>query len=415
MSCADARARAADCASSVRPTRGPIPRTSRARPARGPTPALLALTAFAGGAACGSSAPIDGVVTPGVVATPVASGLSNPLWLTSPPGDSRLFVVEQAGTVRVVKNGKLLPDPFLDLRGSLSSGGERGLLSLAFHPDYASNGRFYVDFTDPAGDTRVVAYRVSASDPDRADPASGDTILAVPQPYANHNGGLVAFGPDGMLYVGLGDGGSGGDPDGNGQNRGTLLGSILRLDVDGGSPYRIPPDNPFAGISGARGEIWAWGLRNPWRYAFDPTSGLLFIADVGQSDWEEVDVKPANEGGLNYGWNVMEGAHCYGAPSCDMQGLVQPVLEYGHDQGCSITGGFPYRGQAMPDLQGAYFYSDYCSGFLRSFRLNGSTVTDERSWDVGDLGQVLSFGQDAAGELYVLSASGTVYRLEPGS
>jgi glucose/arabinose dehydrogenase len=364
--------------------------------------------------ACGSSSTTTGDSAVTLVATPIVTGLSNPLWLTSPPGDTRLFVVEQGGTIRIVKDGALLAEPFLDLGGAVASGGERGLLSLAFHPSYATNGRFYVDFTNPLGDTRVVAYRASASDPDRADPASGDTILAVPQPYANHNGGLVAFGPDGMLYVGLGDGGSGGDPQGNGQDRSSLLGSILRVDVDAGPPYGIPSDNPFVGVSGARDEIWAWGLRNPWRFAFDPTSGLLYIADVGQSDWEEVDVEPADAGGLNYGWNVMEATHCYGASSCDEHGLVPPVLEYGHDQGCSVTGGFVYLGQAVPELRGAYLYSDYCAGWLRSFRYEGASVSEEREWDVGDLGQVLSFGQDAVGELYILSANGTVYRLDPG-
>jgi len=393
--------------------RNPARSGLRRRRARLAAWSLAAAVAF--GLACGSSSPPAEMGTSGLVATPVVSGLSSPVWLTAPPGDPRLFVVEQRGTIRIVKDGSLLPEPFLDLRPAVASGGERGLLGLAFHPDYASNGRFYVDYTDPQGDTRVVAYRVSASDPDRADPASGDTILAVDQPYSNHNGGLVTFGPDGMLYVGLGDGGSGGDPRGNGQNRGTLLGAILRLDVDGGSPYRIPPDNPFVGQAGFRGEIWAWGLRNPWRYSFDPASGLLYIADVGQNDWEEVDAVSATTGGLNYGWNVMEGRHCYGSSSCDGQGLVQPILEYGHDQGCSITGGFVYRGSAMPDLQGTYFYSDYCSGWLRSLRYDGTAVGEERSWDVGSLGQVLSFGEDAAGELYVLSANGTVYRLDPGS
>ena len=398
------------------PTRRPWTKT---REERGPgRVGLAALVVTAAGLACGSSGGGNGGgtgPTPSLVATPVAQGLSNPLYLTSPPGDARLFIVEQGGTIRISENGSLLPDPFLDLSGAISSGGERGLLSLAFHPDYASNGTFYVDFTNADGNTRVVRYAVSAANPDRADPASGDTILAVHQPFANHNGGLLLFGPDGMLYVGLGDGGSAGDPNGNGQDPTTLLGTILRLDVDGGSPYAIPPDNPFAGSSSGRGEIWAYGLRNPWRFTFDPTAGLLYIADVGQSDWEEVDVAPADSAGVNYGWNIMEGDHCYSASSCDRTGLEPPVLEYGHDEGCSITGGLVYRGQAMADLQGTYFYSDYCSGFLRSFRYENGTAGEERSWDVGDLGRVLSFGRDAAGEIYVLSSNGTVYRLEPGS
>ncbi|HKK28044.1 MAG TPA: PQQ-dependent sugar dehydrogenase [Gemmatimonadota bacterium] len=392
----------------------PTERTTRGRRLAGLAVGVVA----AAGLACGSSGGGNGGgtgPTPSLVATPVAQGLSNPLFLTSPPGDDRLFIVEQGGTIRISENGQLLPDPFLDLSGAISSGGERGLLSLAFHPDYASNGTFYVDFTNADGNTRVVRYAVSAANPDRADPASGDTILAVAQPYSNHNGGLLLFGPDGMLYVGLGDGGSGGDPQGNGQDPATLLGTILRLDVDGGSPYAIPADNPFAGSSSGRGEVWAYGLRNPWRFAFDPAAGLLYIADVGQSDWEEVDVVPADSAGVNYGWSVMEGDHCYSSSSCDRTGLEPPVLEYGHDEGCSITGGLVYRGQAMADLQGTYFYSDYCSGFLRSFRYESGSVGEERSWDVGDLGGVLSFGRDDAGELYVLSANGTVYRLEPGS
>lgn len=378
---------------------------------------FVPLVLIAAAPACGSCAGGSGTTgaaahDSSLVATPVVQGLSSPLYLASPPDDDRLFVVEQRGTVRIVSGGQLLPTPFLDLSGVVSSGGERGLLSLAFHPEFATNGRLFVDYTDASGNTRVVGYRVSASDPNRADPTSGDTILAVQQPYSNHNGGLVTFGPDGMLYVGLGDGGSGGDPLGNGQDLSTVLGSILRLDVDAGSPYAIPPDNPFVGQAGSRGEIWAYGLRNPWRFAFDPDAGLLYIADVGQSLWEEVDVERADEGGLNYGWNTMEGSHCYDAPSCDRTGLTLPVLEYGHDQGCSITGGMVYRGAAMPQLRGTYFYSDYCGGWLRSFRYVGGSVTDARSWDVGDLGQVLSFGKDSQGELYVLSASGTVYRLE---
>jgi glucose/arabinose dehydrogenase len=340
----------------------------------------------------------------------VASGLSSPTWLTSPPNDARLFILEQPGRIRIVRDGQLLATPFLDLTAKASSGAERGLLGLAFHPDYAQNGYFYVDYTDLSGNTRVERYHADPS-ADVADPASAQLILGVQQPYANHNGGDVVFGPDGMLYVGLGDGGSGGDPQGNGQNRDVLLGKILRLDVDHGDPYVIPADNPFVGQAGARGEIWAYGLRNPWRFAFDPTTGLLYIADVGQDLWEEVDVEPATTAGLDYGWNIMEATHCYNASSCNESGLTLPVLEYGHDQGCSIIGGFVYRGAAIPALHGVYFYADYCSGWIRSFRYQDGQVTDQRTWDSGDVGEIHSFGQDAAGELYVVVQDGRVYRI----
>lgn len=338
----------------------------------------------------------------------VARGLQAPLYLTAPAGDSRLFVVEQPGRIRVIVGGVLQQTPFLDLTSRVSYGGEQGLLSVAFHPDYAANGYFYVDYTDTAGDTRVERYHVGA-DPNVADPGSAKLILFVDQPYANHNGGLVVFGPDGKLYVGLGDGGSGGDPQGNGQNRSTLLGKLLRLDVDAGDPYAVPPDNPFVGVSGARGEIWAYGLRNPWRFAFDREAQRLYIADVGQNRWEEVDVTPANAGGLDFGWNVMEGDQCYSASSCNQAGLTLPVLVYGHSDGCSITGGYVYRGQSITALRGTYLYSDYCSGWLKSFRYDGSPQ-EQRDWGLS-LGNVLSFGEDAAGELYVLSANGNVYRL----
>ena len=341
---------------------------------------------------------------------PVVSGLDLPLDLTVPTGDQRLFIVEKTGRIRIVKDGALLSAPFLDLSDSVSNGSEQGLLSMAFHPRYAANGFFYVDYTDRSGNTRVVRYTVSASNPDVADPSSAHLILAVTQPFPNHNGGLLVFGLDHMLYVGLGDGGSAGDPQGNGQNLGTLLGKILRIDVDGGDPYAIPSDNPFVGRAGARGEIWAYGLRNPWRFNIDSASERLYIADVGQDMWEEVDVAPATQGGQNYGWNIMEGMHCYNASSCTEQGLTLPVLEYSHAEGCSITGGFVYRGARVPGLVGRYFYSDFCSGFLRSFMYDGSTVSEETTWDVGDLGHVQSFGEDASGELYILSANGTVYR-----
>jgi glucose/arabinose dehydrogenase len=342
----------------------------------------------------------------------VAAGLSSPLHLTAPPSDPRLFVVEKVGRIRIIQNGNLLPAPFLDLTTSVSSGSEQGLLGVAFHPSYASNGFFYVDYTDRDGDTRVVRYRVS-SDPNRADASSAKLLLAVDQPFSNHNGGLVVFGPDGMLYIGLGDGGSGGDPMNHGQDRTTLLGSILRIDVDRGDPYAIPADNPYVGNATAKPEIWAYGLRNPWRFSFDRTGGKLYIADVGQNAYEEVNAVDARTGGLNYGWNVMEGRHCFRTSSCNMNGLVLPVLEYGRGDGCSVTGGYVYRGAAMPSLRGHYFYSDYCNGWLRSFRLEGNDARDERQWSVDNVGSVLSFGEDASGELYMLSTGGggSVYRL----
>jgi glucose/arabinose dehydrogenase len=367
-------------------------------------------------AACGRDGPSSTQPPPlpanGIRLVEVASGLGSPLYVASPPGDARLFVVEQTGAIRIVRNGQLVATPFLDVSGQISSGGERGLLSVAFHPRYAQNGLFFVDYTDRNGDTRIVRYHVSA-DPDRADPASAQLVLTVAQPYANHNGGLVMFGPDGKLYVGMGDGGSGGDPQGNGQNPATLLGKILRLDVDAAQPYSIPADNPFAGQTGKRGEIWITGVRNPWRFAFDAESGLLYVADVGQNAWEEVDVVRASQGGLNFGWNLMEAMHCYNADSCVQQGLTLPVLEYGHGDGCSITGGFVYRGSAIPALRGHYFYSDYCNGWIRSFRWDGSQATDPRQWDVGSLGNVTSFGEDAAHELYVTTSSGRVLRFAP--
>jgi glucose/arabinose dehydrogenase len=344
----------------------------------------------------------------------VASGLSSPLYLTSPANDSRLFVVEQAGRIRIIKNGQVLAQPFLDIVSRVSSGGERGLLSVAFHPSYAANGFFYVNFTDLAGNTRVERFKVS-SNPDVGDASSSKLILGVTQPFANHNGGLNLFGPDGMLYIGLGDGGSGGDPQGNGQRTNTLLGKILRIDVDNGDPYSIPSGNPFANQSGARPEIWAFGLRNPWRFSFDRTAGLLFVADVGQGSLEEIDVVPTTRAGVNYGWNIMEGSSCFGSGSCSTAGLEPPVIEYNHSGGaCSVTGGYAYRGSAIPELAGHYFYSDYCAGFLRSFLYSNGAATDQRTWDVGTIGSVTSFGEDAAGEMYIVVQQGRVYRIGRG-
>jgi glucose/arabinose dehydrogenase len=333
----------------------------------------------------------------------VSSGLSTPVFLAQPLDDGRIFVVEQAGRIRIVKNGELQATPFLDLTSRVLSGGERGLLSVAFHPQYSINHFFYVYFTtQPNGDIRV--ERFTTTTPDVADAASSKLIITTAHSsQANHNGGLLTFGPDGMLYAGLGDGGGGGDPFGNGQNFNALLGSILRLDVDHGDPYGVPADNPFVGQAGKRGEIWAKGLRNPWRYAFDAATGLLYIADVGQGLHEEVDVQPTTSGGLNYGWNIMEGKSCYNAATCVQTGLTLPLLDYDHSDGaCSITGGYVYRGSAIPALDGHYFYSDYCSGFLKSFRYSNGAAVDERDWGL-TMTSVQSFGRDAAGELYVMS------------
>jgi glucose/arabinose dehydrogenase len=341
----------------------------------------------------------------------VTSGVSSPVHLTAPEGDPRLFIVEQQGRIRIVQDGILLPTPFLDIRDSVVSGGERGLLSLAFHPQYESNGYFYVNYTGLDNNTRIKRYQVS-TDPALADPTSGFLVLTVAQPvYTNHKGGHLLFGPDGKLYIPTGDGGGGGDPDENGQNTATLLGKLLRIDVDQGDPYTIPPDNPFAGSSTARPEIWALGLRNPWRIAFDGPTGLLYVADVGQVSWEEVNVQPAGAAPLNYGWDVMEGRHCFEPPACDMTNLVLPAVEYSHGDGCSITGGFVYRGTALPDLVGHYLYADYCQGWIRSFRYAGGGATDHRSLYPPGSALISSFGLDGTGEIYVTAHEGRVYRI----
>jgi glucose/arabinose dehydrogenase len=364
------------------------------------------------GGTCAAGTPVAEAQS--LTARLVASGLRSPLDLQSVGGDrERLYVVEQAGRIRVVRNGQLSAAPFLDISDRSSSGGERGLLGLAFHPRFASNRRLFVNYTDPAGDTHLAEFRALSAD--AADPASERTLVVVPQPFANHNGGGLAFGNDGMLYAGLGDGGSGGDPLGNGQRLDTLLGKLLRIDVDAGTPYAVPADNPFRSTAGARPEIWAYGLRNPWRIDLDPVTGLLWIADVGQDAREEIDVLVSSRrGGENYGWNVMEGTGCYQpASGCNRSGLTLPVYEYGHDQGCSITGGVVYRGCRMPSLAGSFFFGDYCSGFVRSLRVANGQTTEVREWPLSGIRSVSSFGVDADGELYVVDYGGSVFRLEP--
>jgi glucose/arabinose dehydrogenase len=340
-----------------------------------------------------------------------AEGFDHPVFLTAAPGDTRAFVVEQPGRIRWIENGRPSKRVLLDVSRQVRYGGECGLLGLAFHPGFATNAFLYVDYTDRSGDTQVERYTVRA-DRDSVVPGSARRILTAVQPFANHNGGMLAFGLDGMLYVGMGDGGAAGDPFANGQNLRTLLGKLLRLDVDHGDPYAIPAGNPYRErTSDTRGEIWALGLRNPWRFSFDAETKLLIIGDVGQNRYEEVDVVDAARAGANYGWNVREGAHGYGFPRPGPANRVEPAVEYEHPDGCSVTGGYAYRGQAMPALAGTIFYSDYCNGWLRSFRWKGGRATEQTQWNVGNLGSVTSFGEDAERELYVVAYDGRIWKL----
>jgi glucose/arabinose dehydrogenase len=288
------------------------------------------------------------------------------------------------------------------------------LLGLVFFPDYAGTGRFLVHYTDLTGTSRISLFRVSA-DPDRADPVSEFIVLEATRPGHAHNGGQILFGPDGYLYIGLGDGD---DSDGGrGQSLGDLLASILRIDVSSGTGYTVPPDNPFVATAGARPEVWSYGLRNPWRFSFDRATGDLYIGDVGESDWEEVNYSNAAEGagrGINYGWSAMEGRKCRRASGCDEPGFTLPVVEYSHSEGCSIIGGYVYRGAALPALHGRYFYSDFCAGWVRSIRMEGGVAVEETEWPALEPGGlVTSFGEDAAGELYVLTEEGGVYKIVP--
>ena len=326
-------------------------------------------------------------------------------------GTGRLFVVQQSGVIRVMRNGSLVTTPFLDIHGKTTGDGERGLLGLAFPPGFGAKQRFYVDYTNLNGDTVIAQYRVS-SNADVADAASEIVLLTIAQPFANHNGGQVRFGPDGYLYIAMGDGGSGGDPLGNGQNLGVLLAKLLRIDVES-SPgqVRIPADNPLVKPAGARGEIWAYGLRNPWRFSFDRATGDLWIADVGQDTYEEVDFQAAtSHGGENYGWNRMEGLHCYQA-GCSMQGLTLPIAEYQHTAGlCSVTGGFVYRGRLSPGLRGLYLYGDYCTGQIFGLERQGNAWIGRQLLASGF--KIQTFGEDEAGEVYVANGpAGTVYHI----
>ncbi|MBM3941628.1 MAG: glucose dehydrogenase [SAR202 cluster bacterium] len=384
------------------PTATPVaPATATTIPTPTPTPA---------------PSPTAAPQPPKLALTPVISGLQQPLFLThAGDGSGDVYVVERRGKIKVVKKGTTRTEPFLDISPLLrTTGSEQGLLGLAFHPGFQGNGYLFVNYTDLRGNT-VVARYTAPGNRATADPSSARTILTIDQPFPNHNGGMLAFGPDGMLWIGVGDGGSGGDPRGNGQNLGQLLGKLLRIDVDRGDLYTIPPDNPFAGQANVRGEIWAYGLRNPWRFSFDRLTGDLYIGDVGQNAWEEVDFAAAgSKGGLNFGWNRMEGTHCYSpAANCDRTGLVLPIVEYANNgEGCSVTGGYVYRGKAIPSAAGTYFFTDFCSGTLWAASRD-DTGTWRRSVAVAGKGAGhSSLGEDAAGELYVTNLNeGTVYRL----
>ena len=380
-------------------------------------PALFLFVLLLAGVGCSSRH--HGFVTGGGSGTlalqTVTTSLTFPTFLTSPPGDhGRLFVTEKGGTIRIIKNGVLLPAPFLDIHTLVSAGEEQGLLCLAFEPNYGTTGRFLISYTDVDNAVQVVRYRANPLNPDLAIASPVGTILSIPKTLAEHNGGGMAFGPDGMLWIGIGDGGGYGDPLHTGQTKNDLFGSILRIDVSSGaSGYTIPAGNPYT--SPDRPEVWNIGLRNPWRWSFDRTTGDLYIGDVGQEHWEEIDVAPASRGrdpGANYGWSLIEGEECFMASDCDRSGKTDPVVVYGHGPGCAVTGGYVYRGSAIPPLQGTYLYSDYCAHEIHAFRYSGGVATAETTYTALDPGaNVSSFGQDTNGELYILTDAGGVYRI----
>jgi glucose/arabinose dehydrogenase len=344
----------------------------------------------------------------------IAEGLDRPLFMADPnDGTGRMFVVEQVGHIHIVVDGELVLDAMLDISGQVTGGSEQGLLGLALHPQFAENGTLFVDYTDLDGNTQVVRYTVSDDNPDLVDPDSAEVVISVEQPAPNHNGGMLAFGPDGYLYIALGDGGIQGNAGGHGQDLGTLLGSILRLDVDSepveGS-YVIPEDNPFVSTEGARAEIWHYGLRNPWRFSFDRETGDMWIGDVGQRAAEEIDFQPAGVSGMNFGWNLAEGFECYADENCQDADIDWPVFAYGRDLGIAVTGGYVYRGEAIPALTGKYLLGDYGTGYMWMLTPEGDGAFAASEPIPTDL-SISSFAEDAAGELYVIDLSGGVYQI----
>lgn len=364
-------------------------------------------------ASCGGDA---GPVTPPPLGLAlVENGYDFSVFAIAPPGDDRrLMVVERGGRIILRKDGVRQDSAFLNLTNLTGQGQDYGILGLAFHPSYATNRRFFVFYIDNNANPRVEEFRADPSF-DTASPAVVSTLLAEEaDTNAVHFGGTLAFGPDGYLYIGTGDGGTGGTPTSPAQDSTSLLGKMLRVDVDAGTPYAIPPDNPFAGRPGWRGEIYMLGLRNPYRWSFDRRNGDIYIGDVGEDNYEEITYVPRSEQpGANLGWPIMEGSRCFRpATGCNMAGLILPVLEYSHSEGCSVTGGYVYRGDAIPGLSGTYFYGDFCGGWVRSFRISGGSAVEQMEYSGFPQGDnVVGFGEDAAGEIYVVMASGTLYRI----
>ncbi len=381
-----------------------ITRPAETETSGSPTSADGGDSATGSSAASGTSTTEPPAPLQGLAAELVADGFDQPILVTGAPGTSALFVVEREGVIRIVEDGVVADEPFLDLRQELlSSSIEQGLLGLAFHPDYASTGRFFAYWTDRDGDSRLGEFH--APEPTVADAASLQVLLEVDQPAERHNAGMLQFGPDGLLYVALGDGGSGG---GTAQDTSNLLGSVLRLDVDSAEPYAIPAGNPFGD------EIWVYGLRNPWRFSIDPLDEVMYIGDVGQDGFEEINVVGLDGAGTNFGWSEMEGDRCFQS-GCDQDGLTIPALQYTHDEGCSVTGGWVYRGRAIPEFNGHYFYADWCKSFVRSFRLANGRVVDQFDWttELAELDQVTSFGLDNDAELYAVNWQGQLFKIVP--